>query len=215
VSADAQPPFELGTTGAEIYRNTRPATWAETVTDYAWARFVWALSELLDPVASVTRPEDGSLSWTVLADPHRVPEPWLRVLAQWAGVRRPDAFTPEQLRELIAAGGPGFWRGTRRGITAAIAHLLPPGAPIYFEERADGEAYKIRIFTYTFSGGDEAAIRAAIHHQMPAGLFPFIYEVRVGQTWAMLNARKANWGEVRAQYANWYEVLHDEPLESP
>lgn len=207
-------PDALGLTGREIYENTRPAQYAEQATGYAWARFVGALSELLDPIAEVTRPADGSESWTVLASPWRCPPRWLRVLAQWAGVRRPDSMTEDELRELIAHGGPGFWRGTKRGIVGAIMRFLPPGSPVYFEERADGNPYELRIFTYNTDPATEAQIREAIDHWIPAGLFPFIYEVRVGQTWGMLNERKASWAEVRDSYANWYEVMHDEPIGS-
>jgi hypothetical protein len=218
-------PDDLRLTGRELYENSRPAAYADDVNDQAWARLADALSYLLDPVAVVTRPEDGSEAWTVLADPWRCPAEWLPVLAQWAGIRRADAYTEEQLRELIATGGPGFWRGVKANMIAAVRKYFPPGFEadrfLYFEERAavtgdeNVDAYAFRVFTYSFVDVDEDAVRRALFHAKPAGLYPFIYEVRVGQTWGMLRRRKATWADVRADYANWYEVLHDEPLEEP
>lgn len=214
-------PPEIGVTGEEIYTNTDYTNRDRDELDsgYAWRRFIGALSELLDPIADVVRPNgtfDDDARWTVLADPDLCPTAWLPVLAQWAGIRRPDAYTEQQLRQLIARGGPGFFRGTRAGMIAEIRRFLPPGTPdshIYFEERADGNPYKLRVFTYTFEDHDPELVRQALAFAKPAGLYPFEYEVRVGQTWAMLNHRKQNWAQVKADYANWYEVLHDEPID--
>ena len=102
---------------------------------------------------------------------------------------------------------------------AMIRRFLPPGTPdnfVYFEERADGDAYLLRVFTYSAHTPPEIQerIREALAAAKPAGLYPIEYEVRVGQTWRMLRDRKENWAQVNADYANWYEVLHDEPLEA-
>jgi len=210
-------PPEMGATGQEMYDNTEPAQYAEAETDYSWARFLSALSELLDPIADVTRPSDGDERWLVLASPQRCPPQWLPVPAQWAGVRRPDAMSEADLRELIGPTAPGMWRGTRQAMWAAVRRFYPPGTPdayIYFEERADGDPYLLRIFTYDFIEHDEEAVASALLHAKPAGL-NLIYEVRVGQTWGMLKERKATWGDVKADYASWYECMHDTPLEAP
>lgn len=215
-----EPPAEVEEiTGPQMFEHTRPVGYAEAETGNSWRRFMSALSYLLDPIAEVTRPLDGSESWTNLASPRRVPRDWLIVLAQWAGVRPAVArsMTEEELRDLIAHGGPGFWRGTRSGIEAAVRRFLPEGTDerfLYIEEKADGDPYKLRIFTYASQTPPhvEEQIRDALLHAKPAGLYPFIYEVRVGQTWAMLRNRKATWAEVIADYADWWEVIHDEPL---
>lgn len=208
-------PLALGNTGEEIYRNTEPIAYADSDTGHAWRRFISALSELLDPIAAITRPTDGTQRWANLGSPRRCPSIWLPVLAQWAGVRRPDALTEEELRDLIGPTAPGMWRGTRQAMTAAVRRFLPPGVAdryIYFEERADGDAYALRIFTYEFVEHDAEAIRDSLLHAKPAGLWPFEYEVRVGQTWDMLRRRKKTWADVNRDYANWREVHHDEPL---
>jgi hypothetical protein len=201
-------PPALGNTGREMRANTGPVP----EVDYAWTKFLSALSYLLDPIAEVTRPPDGAERWTVLASPRRCPDRWLPVLAQWAGVRRPDTMTTDELRDLIGPTSPGMWRGTRAGLLSEVRRFLPEGAGLYYEEFADGDAYHFRVFTFNTEPDVEAQIREALAHAKPAGLFPFTYEVRVGQTWAMLRARKANWHEVNTEYADWYEVMHDEPL---
>jgi hypothetical protein len=206
-------PVELRT-GTDIYRGTQPAAFADSETGSAWWRFCETLTDLLDPIAEVTRP----VPWLALANPRECPRAWLNVLAQWAGIRRPDAMSEEDLRILIGEGGPGFWRGTRQNMIASIRRFLPPGTPdnfVYFEERADGNPYALRVFTYAMHTPPEVEeqIRAALLAAKPAGLWPFQYEVRVGQTWRMLRDRKESWAQVNADYENWHEVLTDEPLE--
>jgi tail protein P2 I len=207
-------PPDLGITGQELYDNTEPAQYNEPATDYAWARFLSALSLLLDPVADVTRPTSGEDQWIVLASPERCPSAWLPVLAQWAGVRRPDALTEEQLRDLIGPTAPGMWRGTRAAMYAAVKRYYPPETPpeaIYFEERADGDPYLLRVFTYETWEHDPALVQQALLHEKPAGL-NLIYEVRVGQTWGMLKQRKPTWGDVKADYATWGDVKLEAPI---
>lgn len=118
-------PLDLGITGVDLYEATQPAAYADADNDYAWRRFVGALSVLLDNVADVCRSFDGEERWTQLASPSRCPPEWLPVLAQWAGVRRPDAMTEAELRELIGPTAPGMWRGTRAAMIAAVRRFLP------------------------------------------------------------------------------------------
>ena len=197
----------------QLFENTYPAAYADEDNDYAWQRFMLALAQLLDPVAEITRPDDGSEPWTVLASPYRCPTIWLPVLAQWAGIRRPDAMSEEDLRALIATGGPGFHRGTRDAMIAAIRRFLPPDTPdnlITFDERADGDAYFLRVFTYSFVEHDPELVRQALEQAKPAGLI-LDYEVRVGQTWGMLKDSSDSWGDVLVDYPSWYAVLTAPP----
>ena len=111
-----------------------------------------------------------------------------------------------------------MWRGTRQNMIAMIRRFLPPGTPenfVYFEERADNDPYRLRIFTYANDTPPEVEeqIRLALDAAKPAGLHPFIYEVRVGQTYRMLRDRVEDYAEMNERYENYYEVLHDEPLE--
>jgi hypothetical protein len=121
------------------------------------------------------------------------------------------------LRTLIDGGGPGFQRGTKAAMIAAIRRFLPPGTPDYlitFDERANGDPYALSVFTYSFVEHDEALVRQALEQAKPAGLI-LDYEVRVGQTWGMLNQHMPSWGDTVVNYASWYELMHDTPLEAP
>jgi hypothetical protein len=200
-------------TGDELFAGTYPAAFADSENGYAWQLFCDALSELLDPIAQVTRPDDGTEQWVVLASPYRCPTDWLKVLAQWAGIRRPDAMSEPELRDLIANGGPGFHRGTKSAMIAAIRRYLPPDTPdnlITFDEQADGDPYLLRVFTYTFTPHNPALVLQALESAKPAGL-TLVYEVREGQTWGMLNANWPSWGEVLAGYPTWGDVKHAPP----
>ena len=203
----------FNSTGDELYEGTYPAAFADEDNDYAWAVFLNTLAQLLDPIAQITRPDDGSEPWTVLASPYRCPTIWLPVLAQWAGIRRPDVMSEADLRQLIANGGPGFHRGTRAAMIAAIRRFMPPDMPdnlITFDERADGNAYFLRVFTYDFVPHDPTLVRQALEQAKPAGLV-LDYEVRVGQTWGMLKDSGDSWGDVLTNYPNWSAVLHAAP----
>jgi hypothetical protein len=205
-------------TGEDLYEGTHPAAYADSETGGAWAKLCDALGELLDPIAEVTRADDGSEPWVVLASPDRCPTDWLRVLAQWAGIRRPDVMAEADLRELIASGGPGMWRGTRASMIAAARRFLPPGTAdhlLYFEERAVlgpgiDPAYSLRVFTYTFVEHDPQLVRAALEGAKPAGII-LDYQVRRGQAWFMLRQRRDSWAEVNATYDSWDDVRSDQP----
>lgn len=201
-------------TGETLYDGTRPAAFADPETGGAWAKLCDALAQLLDPIAQVTRPDDSSAPWVVLASPDRCPADWLPVLAQWAGIRRPDVMSEADLRELIATGGPGMWRGTRANMIAAARRFLPPGMAdylLYFEERADGDPYALRVFTYEFVEHDPALVRAALSAAKPAGL-TLDYEVRQGQAWFMLAEKMDSWADVTTGYESWWTVFQDEPI---
>ena len=200
-------------TGDDLYEGTYPAAFADSDNANAWLAFCTALAELLDPIAEITRPDDGSDPWIVLASPMRCPSDWLNVLAQWAGVRRPDTMSEADLRALIASGGPGFTRGTKAAMIAAVRRFLPPGTPdflITFDERAGGDPYALSVFTYSFVPHDPVLVRAALEQAKPAGLV-LDYEVRVGQTWGMLNDANSSWGDALARYPTWLAALTAPP----
>jgi hypothetical protein len=208
----AEPPVELGDTGRDLYAATLPIAFADAENAWAWANFVGALSTLLDVIAEMARDDaDGNAGWTALGSPSRCPAPWLRVLAQWAGVHRWDSMTEEELRDLIGPRAPGLWRGTPAAMRDAVNRYLPAGAPVYFVERAEGDPYLLRVFTFDYIEHDSEQVHAALTAAKPAGL-TLDYQVRHGQTWGMLNQRAASWAEVNETYDNWQAVYDDAPL---
>ena len=93
------------------------------------------------------------------------------------------------------------------------APVHAPDAPepvLYFEERADGNPYLLRIFTFDYVDHDPAQVEGAIRAAKPAGLL-LDYQVRHGQTWAMLEAGSATWADVQASYATWGDVFNAAP----
>lgn len=138
------PPFDLGQTGADLYEATAPIAYADRENAWAWASLMYALSGLLDVVAEMVRDDGaGNPGWTALASPARCPEPWLRVLAQWAGIRRWDAMSADDLRELIGPRAPGLWRGTRAAMIDAARRFLPrpfdaPYRPVVLADNPSG-----------------------------------------------------------------------------
>jgi hypothetical protein len=205
--AGPEPPLDLGDTGRDLYAATEPIAFGDREHGWAWARFLAALAAILDPISEMVRADaEGNDGWTALASPRRCPEPWLRVLAQWAGFRRWDALSAADLRELLGGGhAPGMWRGTRGAMLDAVRRFLPEGAgdALYFEERADGDAYKLRVFTYAWAEVDERAVFDALWMAKPAGIFPVEYQVREGQAYFQARARVANYAEGRELWASY------------
>ena len=109
-------------------------------------------------------------------------------------------MTEQELRDLIGPRSPGMWRGTRQAMWDAVKRFYPPGTPdnyLTFQERADGDPYLLRVFTYSFIPHDPAAVESALLHAKPAGL-NLIYEVRVGQTYDMAKAQNATYDDAKA-----------------
>jgi hypothetical protein len=162
----------------------------------------------------MTRPETGEDAWMLLPEPYKCPADWLPVLAQWAGVRRPDSMSEQALRDLIGPHAPGMWRGTKAAMIAAVKRFYQEDTPseaIYFEERADGNPYLLRVFTYSTWEHDPQLVQQALLHAKPAGL-NLQYEVREGQTYNMLFDRVATYDELFDMYATYDEVFADAPI---
>ena len=203
------------TVGADLYEAVEPLTWADESLGWPLALYLDAVGLILDEIAVLVRTDDlGNDGWSAFADPTRCPASFLYTLAQWAGVRYPRRMSEADLRVLIGPHAPGVWRGTKAAILAGIQRYLTPGGAIYFEERADGDPYKLRIFTYGFDTLDEQAIRTELLNEIPAGLI-VDYEVREGQTYSMLRDRVADYAEVKSTYATYGDVVAAPPPPDP
>lgn len=207
------PPADMTTMGSDLYAAVEPLTYADESLGYPLANLLSSVGLMLEEVALLVRADDdGNDGWTAFADPLRCPDSFLYTLAVWAGVTYPRRMSKDDLRQLIGPHAPGVWRGTKDAILAAVRRYLAPGAPIYFEERADDDAYKIRIFTYTSSTIDEAAIRQELLGAIPAGLI-LDYQVRVGQTYGMVRDTHPTYADVKATYATYAEMAAAAPSE--
>ena len=193
-------------------------TFADESLGWPLAYYLSANGLMLKEIANLVRVDDnGNDGWSAFASPSRCPESYLYTLGVWAGVTYPRRMGRGDLRDLIGPHSPALWRGTRDGIIAAVRRFLSPGAPIYFEERAvtpehsEGDAYYLRIFTYSDSTLDEEAIRRELLNTVPAGLV-LDYEVRIGQTYGMLRERCATYQDVKDMYPTYNDVREDAPL---
>jgi Phage tail protein (Tail_P2_I) len=209
-----EPPVDMGETGRDLYAATPALARLDPANGFSWAKYLAALSELLDVIAVMVRDDaDGNEGWTALASPTRCPGPFLPVLAQWAGVRRRDALTEDELRDLIGPNAPGLWRGTKAAMIAAVRRFLPEGtadSALFFQERADGDAYKLRVFTYVYIDHDPDQVRKALEAEKPAGL-QLIYEVREGQSYAQVRDDCPNYAALKDTYANYQDLRTSMP----
>ena len=198
--------------GSDLYAAVEPLTWADESLGWPLALYLSANGLMLEEVAQLVRTDDdGNEGWTAFASPARCPESFLYTLSVWAGAPYPRRMSTDDLRAVIGPRAPGVWRGTKSSIIAALQRYVTQGAPIYFEERADGNAYHLRIFTYTNSTLDEAAIRAELLNQIPAGIV-VDYEVREGQTYGMLKQHVATYADMKAMYATYADVRQAAPI---
>lgn len=95
---------------------------------------------------------------------------------------------------------------------AAVRRYLPPDSTdlLRFDERADGDPYKLRVFTYRFVDHDPELVRAALEAAKPAGL-TLVYEVRDGQSYDQLNSDCMNYAAMKGTYRDYAEVYSSMP----
>jgi hypothetical protein len=201
----------MNTVGQDLYDDLVPVAWDDANQGWALANYCSAIGVILEEIALLVRADDeGNDGWSAFADPQRCPTSFLYTLAQWAGVRYPRRMSEADLRALIGPHAPGVWRGTKDAILASVKRYLSPDGALFFEERADGNAYHLRIFTYTYDTLDETAIRNELLNVVPAGLI-LDYEVRDGQSYDMVRARFQSYAELKATYATYADVTSDVP----
>jgi hypothetical protein len=204
-------PSGMTTVGSDLYAALEPMAYADAALGWPLARYLSSIGLILEDTAALVRVDDqGNDGWSAFADPQRCPDSYLYTLAQWAGVRYPRRMSLTDLRALIGPHAPGLWRGTKSAILAAVQRWLTPGGVLYFEERADGDPYKLRIFSYTFDTLDQAAIEAELFNVIPAGLI-LDYEVREGQTYGQLRDSMATYADVKATYPTYADVVGSLP----
>lgn len=214
-----EPPAEIldSWCGRWLYVRTAAIAYADAENDWVWAHLCAVIGALFDPIAEmVLEDAEGNPGWTALASPRRCPSRFFIVTSQWAGLRRWDAMTEEEAREVIIRGAPGVWAATQRGVTAAVRRFLPADMAdryLFINPRVGDNPYRWDVYTYTFVDHDEAEVRRALLDAVPAGR-NLTYEVRRGQMWAMLRDRDGGltWGDVKANYESWRAVAADHPI---
>jgi hypothetical protein len=192
--------------GADLYAGIQPLTYADEALGWPLAHYCDALGVILEETAKLVRADgEGNDGWSAFADPKRCPSSYLYTLAQWAGIRYARRMSEADLRPLIGPHAPGLWRGTREALIATIARYQTPGASVYFEERADGDPYKLRIHTYASETLDEAAIQKELLGHVPAGLI-LDYRIQTGMSYAVLRGMVVSYAEMRSRFATYEAV---------
>jgi tail protein P2 I len=192
--------------GGDLYDALEPLTYADERLGWPLANFGDALALILEETAQLVRADDeGNDGWSAFADPQRCPSAYLYTLAQWAGVRYPRRMSEAHLRELIGPRAPGLWRGTKEALIDTVQRYLTPDGSIYFEERADGDPYKLRISTFVYDTLNEAAIRRELTVQVPAGLI-LDYRLIAGISYAILRRLVVSYAEMRTKFATYEAV---------
>jgi hypothetical protein len=198
------------TVGRDLYEAVEPLTWADQSLGWPLAIFLDAVGSILEETAVLVRADNDNDGWSAFADPARCPTSYLYTLAQWAGVRYPRRMSEADLRVLIGPHGPGMWRGTKAAILAAVQRYLSPGGQLLFQERADGDPYKLRIYTYAYDTLDETAIRNELYSVVPAGLI-LDYEVRQGQNYQAVTDSGQTYAQVLTKYGTYDTLLNSLP----
>lgn len=194
--------------GGDLYDALEPLTYADDTVGWALAHYLDAIGLILEETAGIVRADDdGNDGWSAFADPTRCPDAYLMTLAQWSGIRYPRRMSTQDLRAIIGPHAPGLWRGTRQALIDTVQRYLAPGGTLYFEERADGDPYKLRIQTWTSETLDAAAILNELLTHIPAGLI-LDYSVRTGISYAALRASVDTYADLRATFAT-YAALRD------
>jgi len=152
--------------------------------DHGWAalHLVAAVVEQIAELDELARDgPDGSPGWSRLLDVDLCPVWALPWLAQLVGAVCPDGLSEADRRMCIREAN-GRKRGTVAAMTAAVQATLTGGRQVLITERYQGFAYRLRVQTYAVETPDQAATRAAIVSQKPAGLV-LTYDVLLGPTW--------------------------------
>lgn len=197
--------------GQDLYDAVAPLTWADESVGWSLAYYLDAAGLILEATALLVRTDDdGNDGWSAFGDPARCPDEYLYTLAQWSGIRYPRRMAKADLRTLIGPHAPGLWRGTKDAILDTVRRYLLPGGALYFEERADGDPYKLRIFTYVYDTLDQAAIQRELLAEIPAGLI-LDYQVRTGLSYLSLTTVVSSYADLRARFASYTAVGHYVP----
>ncbi len=175
---------------------------------------VWPLLEVaesiggrLQPVEDVIRDtEDDDPGWSVVVDVTRAPLSWLPWLAQFGGVRIPQAMSEADQRAYIQTA-PSQRRGSPGAIEEAAKLSLTGTKQVYMTER-HGNAYRLTIVTLASETPDPDQLLADILLQKPAGIVLTVTQ-SVGGDYLTLRDIHTDYADVEATFTDYADVLAD------
>lgn len=205
------PTVTNGQVADELFEAVAPLAYDDATNDNATLGLVNALALVLDDIATIVNPADGSAPWSLVYDLDNAPVEWLPWLGQWVGVRIPTGLDEASMR-LRVRETDGFKRGSVGAIMGAARQRLIGDRKVVLRERYDpsdplvDSPYHLTVFTFTDETPDSAAVEAALVAQKPAGII-LHYEVRDGQDWQTLSAGGTTWADVVSTYDDWADVI--------
>lgn len=178
------------------------------VEGWPWATLCAALAKPIEPLYDVLM--GGARPWDVLFDIDDDRARFgLPYVGNYAGVRFPPSV-PVDRYALRLARARARAVGTADAIRAEVQQFLPdPAATVTLVLRMGGDAYRMRIVTYTTqtTAAAEAAIRArlASGEVVPAGLI-WDYVVLAGQTYLTAEGDFATYAGAEAAYPSYADA---------
>lgn len=136
-----------------------------------------------------SRPSPPLWDLTTTETPH-----WL---GQTAGLAVPSTLTADQARAYVAGRGVSQ-RGRPAALRAAVAATLTGTAVVRITERVGGDAYAVRVTTFSAQTPDAARTLAAALTEKPQGLL-LTHVVAPGQTWGDVKASGRTFAQLKTQ----------------
>ena len=189
----------VGNVGESLYASMAPIAIAtdDEGRDWPLLKFCGAITSGLEQAHTYIADNADGPGWRSVLDPWTAPEAALPYLAQFTGVTLEPALTVEQQRSKIALPE-NLARGTVAAMVAAAQRTLTGAKSVSIGERYGGNAYQLFVRTNADETPDEAATRAALLTQKPAGIV-MDYDVVTGQAWSDVEATYDDWADVVAQ----------------
>lgn len=190
----------------EIYARIAPL--AADDQRYGWALLTLciALGLMRQPAATLVRDTaDGDPGWSIILDIDRCPTYALPWLAQCVGARIPAGTDDSTARQMIRAEQ-SFARGRPATIVATIQRTLTGTRTVFLTERADGDAYKLRIRTFDTETTSPTATQALIVAAQKPGGIVLDYGTVAAGTYGHLATAEASYTQVAVDYLTYNRV---------
>lgn len=189
-----------------IYDELAPLAYDDEKQGWSLAYYCAAIAKMFDQVNGyASTQDDGAEGWGWILDPNRAPAEVLPWLGQFYGVQVPEG-TPEGDARAMVSAARELKRGTPQAIKDEIAATLTGGKRVLLFERDGGNAYRIRVSTFTSETPDAAASEAALLRQKPAGIM-YTFNQVTGGDFNSLRDTHASFAALTTTYADFNEVL--------
>jgi hypothetical protein len=177
----------VGANTEEAYAALLHRTEGDEATDWITLRFLEGNLLSLQALNDIIRDtDDGRPGWQSIINLDEAPPDGLPYLAQFVGARLITGLDDATQRTRIHDVS-GRNRGRPEALAAAAAQYLIGTKRVDIFERDTGDAYKVRVRTFSSETPDSAKVQAALMAEKPAGLI-LTYQLAGGMTYDELKA---------------------------